>query len=536
MSEDSYDSEEEEKEEEIKRTEMYKEIYETKMFLKVFNRKILDFDLKFPRNSFDRIIELYGEEKILPLSFVLFSNPYEITETIRYSTRNINVRTSVQINGILDLLSNYLVYPNSYETLNEIEKIRKAPKLKPKYLYSISCKMGLPYSEMVYYISFQMTEINIKELSKMIITTETYSLVFNLINLLAAKFGDKDSFEITFFSYRKILKMAGIELDKIIPYLDIFLVDSHNRQELNLLENSILCDKVRNRELRESIELNKRDQIMDIYNGIESINRMKKPEPINIFEPFREEASNLLLEFIEAEEQEEIEENENNEEKEEKEEQEENEEESDTINKKEINVIEDENIDNDNEVNENNEEEEIVEGENLTYLNDDQNINDDNKIIEDNQIIVNGENQEMNNEKGNEDSNELDNNKEKEIEIIDQVIYSRNNEQNNENKNKNENENKIIEQNNFYVYNENNINNDKEDEFEILESETFINLIPEKEKEEKENENKDDNNSNNISDKKDIFHKMKLVVKANKVTKKPFKIRRALFVKVEKEK
>lgn len=495
MSEELYDSGEEEKEEEMKKAEMYKEIYQAKKFLKVFNRKKLYFNLKFPRNSFDRIIELYGEEDFHPLSFVFFSNP----------PLNVNIRTSMQINDILSKLNNYLIYPNSYENLNEIEKMRKAPKLKMKSLYSIGDKMGLPYKELIYYISFQMIEINIKKISRMKINSEIYSLIFNLIDLLGAKFGDIESFQIAFYSYRKILKLAGIELDKIIPYLDIYIAESANRQELNLHGKSILCNKARNRKLRDSIELNKRDQNMEIYNGIKRINKMKKPKEFKIFEFFREEASNLIKELNKDEKDEKIEKNNKNYEEEE---QEENENKiynykkykGDILNKKEINSVECENNENDNGKNEHNKEREIIEGENWVNLNNGNNTNDDNKNIENRQIIINGQNQGNNKENSNENNNENES---------------------------------IINGKNYFNANKNN-----EDiiENENLESKTFKNLIFNKKKEEKEKKESDNNSNDIFKNKKDIVRKMKLIIKAKKVGKTPYKIRRAVFIKVEKEK
>ena len=300
----SVDSDKEERQEEIKKSEMYKDIYDSKIFLKVFNRKKYEFDFNFPKSSFDRIIELYGKERVLPLSFILFSNPFETTETIRYSSRNINVRTSVQINSILDVLNNYYIYPASYENLDDLEKIQKAPKLKPKYLKNIATKMGLSLSEMINYISLQMTEINVRETTKTVVSVKMYSIVFNLIHLLNAKFPDKESFDIAFYSYNKMMKMAGIELEQILPYLEILIMDEYTREELNDLRKKLLYDKVLIRELKESIDSNIRDKNIDLYIGIESCGRIPKPDPI-IFEPFREEASNLLIKLIGGDEAEE---------------------------------------------------------------------------------------------------------------------------------------------------------------------------------------------------------------------------------------
>ena len=279
--------------EKTKKSTLYKEIYDSKLFLKAYNRNKYGFDLRFPKSSFDKIIELYGKEKLRPLSFVMFSNPFEISETIRYSSRNINVRTSVQINSILDVLDNYYVYPISYDNLDELEKIKKAPKLKPKYLKNIARKMGLTFSEMINYISLQMTEINVKETTRTVVSVQMYQIVFNLVHLLNVQFPDKEKFEIAFYSYRKMLKMAGVDLDKIIPYLKIILLENKNREDILDEENSILFDKVEFRELKESIDENIKNKNIDLYAGIESCKRINRPDPI-IFEPLREEASNLL--------------------------------------------------------------------------------------------------------------------------------------------------------------------------------------------------------------------------------------------------
>ena len=47
----SVDSEEEERQEQMKKSDMYKDIYNSKIFLKVFNRKKYEFDFNFPKSS-----------------------------------------------------------------------------------------------------------------------------------------------------------------------------------------------------------------------------------------------------------------------------------------------------------------------------------------------------------------------------------------------------------------------------------------------------------------------------------------------------
>ena len=301
------DSEEEDRKEELRIGELHKEFYNAKLFLKAYKRNENAFDLKFPKPSFDKIIQLYGQEKIAPLSFILFSNPFEV-QTIRYSCHNVNVRTSVQINSMLALLDTYYVYPKAFEGLDELEKIKLAPKLKPKYLNDIAHKMGLSFSEMINYISLQMTEINFRETMRTLVSYKIYQLVFNLIHLLNAKFPNKNNFEIAFYSYRKILKMAGIENEGCIPFLEMFTLENTNRAKINS-ERQILYEKVHLRELKESINEKIKDKSMDLYAGTDSCERIPKPDPL-ILEPFREEASNLLNRLIEEKERKEREERE----------------------------------------------------------------------------------------------------------------------------------------------------------------------------------------------------------------------------------
>ena len=284
--------------EEEEKSKIYKAIYDTKLFLKVYNRNIKNFDIQFPKASFDRIIKLYGTETTLPLSFVLFTNPFHMSEIIKNSSRNINVRTSDQIDNILDFLDNYYIYPISYENMDELEKIKIAPRLKTKHLKNIASKMGLEFSEMINYISLQVTEIDVKETTRTIISIQVYQMVFNMIHLLNVKIPEKEPYEFTFYSYRKILKMAGIELDKIIPYLDVLKSDNHTRPELIELENRSLLDKVQHRELKDSIDPKLRDNNLDLYLGIESCEHIPKPLEFDL-ELDREEASKLLLQLIE---------------------------------------------------------------------------------------------------------------------------------------------------------------------------------------------------------------------------------------------
>ena len=106
--------------------EKHKEIYESKMFLNVRiknNQNPLN-DILIPKSTYDRIMDLYGKERIVPLSFITFANPNEVTETIRCTTHNVNFRTSTQITNLLDLLNNYCAVPASFYNLDELEKLK----------------------------------------------------------------------------------------------------------------------------------------------------------------------------------------------------------------------------------------------------------------------------------------------------------------------------------------------------------------------------------------------------------------------------
>lgn len=95
-----------------------------------------------------------------------------------------------------------------------------------------------------------------------------------------------------------MLKMAGIELDKILPYLKVNKVFGQTRRKLIENENRKLLDKIDYRELKESIEPKIKDKDLDLYIGIESCERMPKPTEFDL-EPDREEASNLLQKLME---------------------------------------------------------------------------------------------------------------------------------------------------------------------------------------------------------------------------------------------
>ena len=109
-----------------------------------------------------------------------------------------------------------------------------------------------------------------------------------MLYLLNIKLPEKDIFEFPFYSYRKMLKMAGIELDIILPYLKVNKVFGQTRHNLIENEDRKLLDKIDYRELKESFDQKMKDKNLDLYTEIESCERIPKPKEFDL-EPDREE-------------------------------------------------------------------------------------------------------------------------------------------------------------------------------------------------------------------------------------------------------
>ena len=270
---------------------IYKHIYDSKFFFKVVKKS--EYEIKIPKTSLDKILSLYGNEKILPLSFIYFCNLIENKETVINTSENINLRSTMQINKILSSLSTLLIYPASYEGLDEKEKIRLSPKLKNKHLQNISKKMGIDFSDMINYLSLQIVSVQLKESIKMIKSLEIYIRIFNNIHLLGVKFLNKEKFPITYYSYKNILNMCGISIDKILPLFDIKIIPNITREDILNYEKHILYDKVLEREIKESIDENIKEEKINIYKGSEQCKRIPKPK-YDDMEYFREKESNLI--------------------------------------------------------------------------------------------------------------------------------------------------------------------------------------------------------------------------------------------------
>ena len=155
-----------------KKSELYKKIYQSKFFLNAVKKSF--FDIRLSRSSFDKIISLYGNELIHPLSFINFCSPVENTETIINSTKNIDMRSTMQINKILYSVNDFYIFPSSYEDSNESEKMKLCPKIKSKDISRLTKLMGIDFSDMIDYLSLQITTVKTKESYKTIRSLELY--------------------------------------------------------------------------------------------------------------------------------------------------------------------------------------------------------------------------------------------------------------------------------------------------------------------------------------------------------------------------
>ena len=271
---------------------LYNDIYNSKFFLKASKKS--EYEIRLPKSSFDKIITLYGNEKIMPLSFISFCTVVENKETIINMTGSINIRSTLQINKILYSMNNLLIYPASYEGLSENEKIIRSPKLTNKALQNISKKIGMDFSEMINYLSLQIVTVRLKESIRTIKSLEIYLMVFNYIHLLNVKFPNKIKFPITYYSYKSILNMCGITIDKMFGTFDIEQTNNLTRDDLLKNEKSILYNKVLIRELYEGIDDKIKEEQIDVYKGGEHCGRIPKPQ-FDALEYYRKEESDLLI-------------------------------------------------------------------------------------------------------------------------------------------------------------------------------------------------------------------------------------------------
>ena len=550
------------------KSSMYKNIYESKFFLNVIKKSL--FDIKIPRSSFDKIISLYGKEIILPLSFINFCNPVQNKETVINMSGSIDMRSTLQINKIMDSLNNLYIYPTSYEGLDEIEKMKRSPKLKSKYLKNISKKMDMDFTDMINYLSIQITTIETRESISTLKNLELYLMIFNNIHTMKVKFPDKEKLDIAYYSYKTILNKCGINIDKMFPFFDVNRINDMKREDILKNEKSKLYDKVKARELKEGIDKKIRQDKIDIYKGTEQCLRMPRPR-YDDFEFYREKQSNILVKLnnnqkegiieIKLDENNKDEGNKNKEEKDNNEKKDENKQTTD------VNINDDKKEGNKETVIELEKEEDINIELNKEY-------HEENKISE-----IKDEKKEENKKTVIELEKEKEKEKEKEEVIINIELDNENNgnknksseikEEKKEENKKNENIiNKEDEIKNKIDENKNVQPPKKEEEIIIIkedENEKNINIIEQVKGDKKDiiKENKKEGNNllnvaqrfsslkkgkvqqNNNDEKGKLMDKMdfkannldliKFMTKFNALRKKKFKIRRAVFVKVEKD-
>ena len=274
------------------KSSIYENIYNSKFFLKALKRE--NWEIRLPKSSCDKIISLYGKEMILPLSFISFCNPVESKDTVINMSSSIKMHSSLQITNILRSLNNLFIYPSSYEGMDEMEKMRRSPKINNKCLKNISKKIGLDFSDMINYLSIQIVTVNMKESIKTIKSLELYIRIFNNIHSLVVKFPNQEKFPITYYSYKILLNMSGFNISQMFPLFKIHQLNNITREELLNNEKDILYDKVLVREIKEGIDEKIKEEKVDIYEGTDQCKRIPKSKHDDL-EMFREEESNLLL-------------------------------------------------------------------------------------------------------------------------------------------------------------------------------------------------------------------------------------------------
>ena len=278
--------------------ESYINIFNTKEKLKVSNKTNPNFSIDIPKKAYDKISKFSGEAESNPVSFISFvSETSAKNEFHQGQTQEVNVTGDHQINEILDCSEKYLVYPASFVGMDEVSKMEKAPKVKNTAFKKIAKLAGIEWEKMIDYISLQVTEIKYIESSRRVVTFQVFQKIFSLIPLLIVKIANVENFEIAFYSFKVILKMSGIEYSDLLQFVMIDILKMI-REELNKSKSgNPLVDKVRIRELKNTIEDRIKDKYIDLYKGTEKAERLPKI----LFEDldsFREESSKILNDLI----------------------------------------------------------------------------------------------------------------------------------------------------------------------------------------------------------------------------------------------
>ena len=264
----------------------------------IYNTQNPNFDLKLPKTSLNTIIKLYGEEQIQFNSFIIYINQetnLSIVTQKKTMKKELDDNEANIISEKLNNLGKYFIIPESLKELDEEKQFEQSIKIKGKCITHIMKKAGINFESMIFYLGLQIISQEISE--NVVIDYYTFEKIFKLISLLSIKFNDnnKNNLDITFYSFRQILKNCGIKLEDILPFLHI---DITNLERSNINNEDLpLIKFLKIRQLKELISPKVQNTNIDLMKGTESLLRINK----NNFEDldmFRNNQSNFLKEII----------------------------------------------------------------------------------------------------------------------------------------------------------------------------------------------------------------------------------------------
>ena len=273
---------------------LYEKVASKKEFLRAYQKNNKNFDIKFPKKAFDKICQLYGREKLVPNSFIVYFTQKRSSEIQRLDSVSKELEDG-EAEKILEKIDHYLIIPKSLYSLDEDQQMEKSIKMKGHYIQDIIKKAGYAIDSLLEYSSVQIVSEEMFETTRTEISYFTYEKIFNLVPLLRVYFQNEENFDIAFYSYRNILKKCGIQLEKVIPYLKIIKKEI-NREEL--LKTKIpLYESYKKRQIKEVINPGIKEHKIYILKGGDVCERY--PETLfDDFEIDRNEESVLLHDLI----------------------------------------------------------------------------------------------------------------------------------------------------------------------------------------------------------------------------------------------
>ena len=274
---------------------MIKELSKNKLFL-IYQESNQNFHFQIPINSIDKIIKLYGDEKIQFENFIILSEENISSMVTKKETMNkeLDDYEANRISEGLNNLGKYYIIPESLKTLDEDKQYEQAIKLKGKYITYIMKKAGIELESMIYYLGVQI--ISHEENENNIINYFLIEKIFNQIQILSIKFKNKNSnLNISFHSFQQILKNCEINLEKILPFLHKVISDL-DRTTINYKEIPIYKALKLKQIKNQLISLEVQNKHIDIMKGTDSLSRIERDD-FNDLELFRKNESDFLKEL-----------------------------------------------------------------------------------------------------------------------------------------------------------------------------------------------------------------------------------------------